>query len=249
MNCDPNGPPKGSMKKLKKISTIVVITIFLIITFLYGMYKLLNSRTFQLFGTLVNRADTQEKVVALTLDDAPTIYTDEVLKILTDENVHATFYAIGNQIEQYPDQTKAIIAQGSELGNHSYSHQTFFLKSQSFIQEEIERTDQLIRNAGYTGEITFRPPYSKKLIGLPWYLWQHNIKTIEWDVEPDTYYKGDTEKIVSYTLEHAVPGSIILLHPFCVDACASDREALPQIIEGLKAKGFTFVTISQLLTY
>lgn len=237
------------MKKFKKISIIVVIIVFFIVTFFYGTYKLLNSRAFQLFGTLINRVDTQEKVVALTFDDAPTIYTDVVLKILSDEDVHATFYVIGNQIEQYPDQTKMIVSQGSELGNHSYSHQAFFLKSQSFIQEEIERTDQLIRNAGYAGEITFRPPYSKKLIGLPWYLWRHNIKTIEWDVEPDTYYAGDTDKIVSYTLEHVMPGSIILLHPFCVDACASSREALPQIIEGLKAKGFTFVTISQLLTY
>src|SRR5690606_30411798 len=106
----------------------------------------------------------------------------------------------------------------------------------------------LIRDAGYTGDITFRPPNGKKLFGLPWYLSKHDIKTIMWDVEPDTYYQGNAEAMVMYTLKNMKPGSIILMHPFCGEICTSDRQALPEIIDELNRQGYTFVTIQQLLS-
>jgi chitin deacetylase len=134
-----------------------------------------------------------------------------------------------------------------EIGNHSYSHQRFLLKSQSFIDAEVQKTNKLMRELGYQGDLTFRPPNGKKLLGLPWYLKRNNIQTIMWDVEPDTYYT-DKEGIVRYTLEQTKPGSIILMHPFC-DACSADREALPVIIDELKAKGYTFVTVNELLKH
>ncbi|HWC57644.1 MAG TPA: polysaccharide deacetylase family protein [Candidatus Paceibacterota bacterium] len=237
----------GTMHKFLKYLLIMLGVLLVVVVALYGVYKLMNSRTYQLFGTIVPRVNTQEKVVALTFDDAPTQYTGDVLNTLADENIHATFYLIGQRIEEYPDVAKAIADQGDELGNHSYSHQRMLLKSQSFIDTEIQTTNKLIRDTGYTGEITFRPPNSKKLVGLPWYLWRHGIITIEADVEPDTYYQGDVDKMISYTLANTKPGSIIVMHPFCDGVCASDREALPQIIDGLKAEGYTFVTISELL--
>src|SRR5512142_2302821 len=100
----------------------------------------------------------------------------------------------------------------------------------SCIDTEIQETNRLIRDSGYAGDITFRPPNGKKLFGLPWYLAQHNITTITWDVEPDTYVtlpEGDakSQALVSYALQHTRPGSIILLHPFC-DSCTSDRQAI-----------------------
>jgi peptidoglycan/xylan/chitin deacetylase (PgdA/CDA1 family) len=70
-----------------------------------------------------------------------------------------------------------------------------------------------------------------------------------WDVEPDTYYSGSVKNIVDYTIQNTKPGSIILLHPFCGSACEADRKALPEIIDGLIAKGYKFVTINQLLEY
>jgi peptidoglycan/xylan/chitin deacetylase (PgdA/CDA1 family) len=117
------------------------------------------------------------------------------------------------------------------------------------IANEIERTNALIKSAGYKGEITMRPPYGKKLFILPWYLNQNKIKTIMCDVEPDTYFQGKSDEMVKYVLENTKPGSIIVIHPFCEGLCQSDRDALPQIIEGLKAKGFRFVTVTELLEY
>jgi chitin deacetylase len=237
---------------------IVVFTlgVFLIL-FLsgYGLLQLSKSRTFQFFGGLVSHVDTEKKVVALTFDDAPTEYTMPVLKTLRDKHVRATFFAIGSNLEQYPQIGKEIVAQGHEIGNHSYSHPRFLLKSQAFIDSEIQQTDTLIRQTGYKGEILFRPPNGKKLIGLPWYLHTHHMKTITWDVEPDTYASADSEAggsdshfLVRYTLQHTTPGSIILLHPFC-KSCTADREAIAKIIDGLRTKGYTFVTVSELIGY
>jgi peptidoglycan-N-acetylglucosamine deacetylase len=226
----------------------------LIVILAYSLFEISSSRTYQFFGGLTDRVVTEQKVVALTFDDAPTEYSSDVLETLSNTQTKATFYMVGEAIEQYPEEAKAIAKAGMELGNHSYSHQRFYFKSQSFIDKEIQTTNKLIRDSGYKGEITFRPPNGKKLIGLPYYLNQKGIKTIMWDVEPDTYVNPTlteeerTAFIVRNTLDNTKPGSIILLHPFCKD-CASDRNAIPQIIEELRDDGYEFVTVSELLKY
>jgi peptidoglycan/xylan/chitin deacetylase (PgdA/CDA1 family) len=242
------------MNKKEKVNTrwgkVILMTAASLLVFfslLYGLFLISKSRTFQFFGELVNRVQTSQKIIALTFDDAPNQRVNEVLEILKQKDVKATFYEIGGNIEQYPAEAKAIVAAGMEVGNHSYSHQRFLLKPLSFVDTEIQKTNQLIRDSGYTGEITFRPPYGKKLFALPWYLRQHDITTVMCDVEPDTYVPGDSEAIVRYTLERVQSGSIILLHPFCETECAANRAALPLIIDGLKEKGYRFVTISELL--
>ena len=70
-----------------------------------------------------------------------------------------------------------------------------------------------------------------------------------WDQEPDSYFAGKAELIAADVLKNTKPGSIILLHPFCDQVCEADRVALPEIIRGLKEKGYVFVTISELLRY
>ena len=100
------------------------------------------------------------------------------------------------------------------MGNHTYSHERMVLKTPSFIESEIERTDQLIRQAGYQSAIHFRPPFGKKLILLPYFLARTSRKTITWDVEPDSYPEiaADSNKIVAHVMDKTRPGSIILLH-------------------------------------
>lgn len=237
------------MSAVKKKIIISLILLFAISASSYALFRISKSRTFQFFGKIIYRVDADKKIIALTFDDAPTSSTPEILRILAEKNIKATFYTIGQAIENHPELAQEIVRQGHELGNHSFSHQRFIFKSFSFVRNEIGRTDRSIRDAGYSGEITFRPPNGKKLFILPLYLWRHNIKTIMWDVEPDTFHAGDAEKITGYALDNAKPGSIILLHPFCGENCQADRDALPKIIDGLKAKGYEFVTINKLLQY
>ena len=233
----------------KKIIHPVFIGIITLILVGMTLFQISKLRTFQFFGGLINRIETKQKVVAMTFDDAPTVYAQEILNILVEKQIKATFYEIGKQIEEHPEIAKSIVDAGMEVGNHSYSHKRFLLVSQPFIHSEIQKTNELIRKSGYTGEITFRPPNGKKLFGLPWYLSRHNIKTVMWDVEPDTYVAADSDAIAQYTLSHTTPGSIVLLHPFCAEECVADRIALPRIIDGLLSQGYTFLTVSELLEY
>lgn len=230
------------MKRAISLGAIVLLSGFL-------LFQISKSRTFQFFGEIISRVNTDQKVIALTFDDAPNSKTQEILNILKEKQVKATFYEVGKAIEQYPEEAKSIVEAGMEIGNHSYSHKRMVLKSPSFIHTEVQNTNTLIRSSGYKGEITFRPPNGKKLFGLPWYLRQHNIKTVMWDVEPDTYVAGNSDAIIKYTLSHVRPGSIILIHPFCENECVADREALPKIIDKLQSQGYRFVTISELLKY
>lgn len=236
---------------MRKKAIFAICTVMLFLFAGYTLFLVSKSRTYQFFGTIVSSVDTNEKVVALTFDDAPTEYTEEVLNTLQGKQVKATFYVIGQSLEKLPDTGKRIVSMGHELGNHSYSHQRFYLKSQSFIDKEIQKTNSLIREAGFTGDITFRAPNGKKLFGLPWYLMRHNIVSVTFDVEPDTFAgkltdEKKTEFLVKYTLDHVKPGSVLLLHPFC-SSCTSDRKAIGQVVEGLRERGYSFVTVSELL--
>ena len=194
--------------KMKKL----IMAVILIVLLLAGLFQVTKLRTFQLFGGLTYQAETKEKVIALTFDDGPTKNVDQLLPLLDEYNAKATFFLIGNEIEKHPEEAKKIIEAGHQIGNHTYSHKRMVLKSPSFIEEEIEKTDELIRSVGYEGEIDFRPPYGKKFVGLPYYLNKTNRETIMWSLDPETYYTSVDEKI-NYVLENIQPGSIILLHP------------------------------------
>ena len=215
---------------------------------LAAVYWLMNSRCFQLVGELVCRGDGRRAQVALTFDDAPLPQTTEaVLATLAEKQVRGTFFAIGAQMAAQPQLTRRIVAEGHQLANHSWSHPRFLLKSPAFIAREIDDTEAQIRAAGYRGKAYFRPPYGKKLLGLPWALKQRGITTVMWDVDADRFRAQGAAAMAAQTVAAARPGSIILLHPFCAEECATDRAALPLMIDGLRARGFALVTVAELL--
>jgi peptidoglycan-N-acetylglucosamine deacetylase len=227
----------------------LIITPFLLLVGAIALWQIGKSRTFQFFGVIVPSINTTEKIVALTFDDGPTVNgTSEILKVLDETQVKATFFLIGSELEQNLAEGRKIVAAGHEVGNHSYSHTRMLLVSSSFVREEIEKTDRLIRAAGYSKEIHFRPPYCKKLFALPWYLSQKGRKTITWDVEPDSSPKiaADAMKIIEETRASVRPGSIILLHAMYPNRQPS-LQAIRGIIETLKQEGYHFTTVTELL--
>lgn len=239
---------KRNKTKKQKITRITLIVLLALTLYSAGTYKLMNSRTYQVFGEIVPHVETSEKAVALTFDDGPSEHTDEILRILDQAHVPATFFLIGSEIEKHPDEAKKIASAGHEIGNHSYQHARMIFKSPSFIRNEIEKTDQLIRDSGYQGEILFRPPNGKKLLYLPYYLQQNNRKTIMWDVEPESYsdIASSSDKIVQYTVDHVQPGSIILLHAM-YDSRQESLKSIAEIISRLQKQGYTFKTVSDLI--
>lgn len=236
------------MKWLRRKPTIITaISLVVVLAAAATLWNVSSSRTFQFFGELVDRVETTEKVVALTFDDGPHPAGGQyVLDTLAAEQVHATFFLMGRDLETYPDLGRKIAAAGHEIGNHTYNHQRMVGVLPSTVAKEVEDTDARIRATGYQGDIHFRPPNGKKLFALPHYLSTHNRKTIMWDVEPDSTGTPAAQQIERETLEQAKPGSIILLHPMYLGRDQT-RQALKPIITGLKERGFRFVTVSALL--
>jgi chitin deacetylase len=212
---------------------------------LIATYRLHRSRTTQLFGELVTSIETTDSVVAITFDDGPSAYTDSILSQLRHEQISATFFVIGSAVARHPEVARRIVQEGHELGNHSYSHDRMVLMSMRTIRREVELTDSLIRAAGGSHRSPFRPPYGKRLVGLPWYLWRTNRPTVLWTLEPDSWFH-DQEAIAKNVRELVRPGSIILLHVE-VPARVEERAALGPIIRDLKQRGYKFVTVSELL--
>lgn len=235
--------------RTKTRTQLLIATPVILLVVAAALWQVSKSRTFQFFGLIVPRVNTPEKVVALTFDDGPTpSATSEILKVLDEMNVKATFFVIGAELEQNMSEGRKIVAAGHELGNHSYSHVRMILVTPDFVQQEIERTDRLIREAGYSGEINFRPPYGKKLLALPRYLAKTGRKTITWDVEPDSKPEiaRDATKIIEVARSRVQPGSIILLHVMYPSRKES-LKAVGGIIESLRREGYHFVTVSELL--
>lgn len=238
------------MKIIKRIIFWGIIPLVLLAVLFQVFMQIINDREDQFFGGLTNRVETNEKVVALTFDDGPSVNTDAVLATLRKHDVKATFFLIGTDLENNMEHGKKIASEGHEIGNHSYSHTRMVFKTPSFIKEEIEKTDQLIRQTGYQGQIHFRPPYGKKFYFLPQYLNETQRQTIMWDIEPESSPEidKDSEKIVEHVVQNTKPGSIILLHVMYQNRTES-LESVDGIIQELKQKGYRFVTVSELLSY
>lgn len=215
-----------------------------------GAWWLMDSRTYQVAGELVSSAPaTADKVVALTFDDGPsTRYVDDVLAHLDRYDAKGTFFVIGVVAGEQPQALRRLVAAGHEIGNHTYTHPRLVGVSVERVGAEVERTDAVIRAAGFQGPILFRPPYCKKLLSAPYYLWRHGRTSVTWDLEPDSMESlaGDPKDMTRYVTANVRPGSIILLHPWSKDGAAS-RRALPLILKALAAKGYRFVTVSELL--
>lgn len=204
---------------------------------------------FQFFGEIKHRVAIDEKLIALTFDDGPTPdKTEQILKILQDEAIPATFFLTGHEVEKNPALLRQILAAGHHVGNHSYQHQRMVFKSPSFISNELEKTDELLRQNGVDGVIYFRPPYGKKLVLLPWYLMKNHRISVTWDVAPENFpnVAKDPQALADYTVKHTKAGSIILLHVM-YDSRKATMQAVPDIIRRLKAQGYRFVTVHELL--
>ena len=228
-----------------------IIAALVVVLSVFGLFQLSKARGYQLFGTIVPRVETSAPLVALTLDDGPTLrYTRDVLNLLDEKKVKATFFLTGKEIEETPALAADIVRRGHQVANHSFSHSNMSLMGLAKVRDEIETTDRAIRAAGYQGEIYFRPPYGKKLFTLPWYLSQTGRTSITWDVEPESYpdIAEDPDAIAEYVIKNAKSGSIILLHVMYRSREAS-RQALPKIVDGLRSRRFQFVTVSELMKH
>ena len=203
------------------------------------------------FGENIVHLDTQQRVVALTYDDGPSPpYTDPLLDVLAKHDVKATFFLIGNRVEQYPETVHRILAEGHQVGNHSYSHPVLGLLPPAAVGREIERTDALLRDIGVKGEIVFRAPILTRFLPVAWVLAKRDRTHISGNVWSWDWTTQNPDKITKTVLRKVKPGAIIILHDgkgvYGNATRLGTIAATDRIIPALKRRGYTFVRVSDI---
>ncbi len=198
--------------------------------------------------TLEPTPDPNAKYIALTFDDGPSpTRTERLLSILEEENVTATFFVLGQSALTYPDIVEQAFNDGHEIANHTYDHTvlTGSKVTMETIAYQMDRTSEIIEEITGKVPVSFRPPqgsYNSNVMqaaqerGMAIYHWS-------WESCPEDWKNSDPKVIANIVLEGARDGHLVLLH----DTNNNTIDAVPAIIKGLKEKGFTFVTVEELI--
>jgi peptidoglycan/xylan/chitin deacetylase (PgdA/CDA1 family) len=183
--------------------------------------------------------------IAMTFDDGPSPETTpRLLDILKQRNIKATFFMIGQNAERNPDLVRRILAEGHEIGNHSWTHPQLSKLSDDRVTQEITKTQEAIKSASGFTPTTLRPPYGAITARQrAWIENQFGLNIILWSVDPFDWKRPGPSVITQRILSGARPGAIILSH----DIHKQTVDAMPATLDALLAKGFKFVTVSQLL--
>ena len=188
------------------------------------------------------RVDPSKPMVALTFDDGPSQYTPGILDSLEKNQSRATFFEVGNRVNQYRDIVLRVSQLGCEIGNHSYDHALLGSASASKIRSELSTTDAKIKAITGKTPVLFRPPYGsigrslRQNAGKPMVLW--SIDTLDWK-------SRNADKVYESVMRQVSDGDIILMH----DLYSFSREAAKRLIPELKKRGYQLVTVSELAQY
>ncbi|NNG34910.1 polysaccharide deacetylase family protein [Nakamurella aerolata] len=187
-------------------------------------------------GTSVNCAE--KRCVALTFDDGPGRYTDQLIDELTAAGAPATFFLLGPQADAYPATVRRLRSAGMVIGNHTMDHRNLVNMDAAGQRAEVTEAAAAIEAAGGGRPTLLRPPYGSynattRTLGDP---------MVMWDVDTEDWRNKDATVTARRAVDGASNGSIILMH----DLHRSTVQAVPQIVSQLRAKGFTLVTVPQL---
>ncbi len=178
--------------------------------------------------------------LALTFDDGPSVHTAGILDELKARRAAATFFVQGVNVVNFPELVKRESDEGHQIGNHTWNHPDLTTKSDEEIRGQMGRDDAAIKNAGVAAPKTFRPPYGAyddrvlAAVGRPAVLW--SVDTLDWQQPDDATY-------LSRAIDQPKPGGIVLMH----DIQAVTARLVPQILDGTLSRGFTLVTVDQVV--
>jgi len=209
-----------------------------------------RGRSSTLLAPSVYRGSRHRRAIALTFDDGPSEGTNQLLEILNRFDIPATFFVCGMNVDRLPDVVRAAATAGHEIGNHSYSHPALYLRSQAFINEELSAAQSIIGETTGVTPTLFRAPFGARWFGLREAQRRLNLLGVMWTVL-GLDWKLPAQRIARRVLSRIENGAIICLH----DGRGIGRhpdisqtlEAAQILIPALKARGFIFETVSQLL--
>lgn len=181
--------------------------------------------------------------VALTFDDGPGDQTDRLLAALREKGVRATFFTIGKNVKARPDLVKKEAAEGHSVGNHSWDHPQLTKLTPEELRKQLKNTSNSIVEAGAPAPVLMRPPYGSSNADVLKAIGENGMAETRWDVDTEDWKNKNAAVTTQRALAGARPGSVILMH----DIHASSVDAVPGLIDQLKAKGYTLVTVPQLM--
>jgi peptidoglycan/xylan/chitin deacetylase (PgdA/CDA1 family) len=183
--------------------------------------------------------------IAMTFDDGPSAtLTPKLLDLLAAHHIKATFFVIGENVAEHPEVVARAAREGHEIANHSWSHPNFGKMSDESVRRQLQQTDDAIKSATGKRPTLLRPPYGS--ITAREKRWIHDefgYDIILWDVDPYDWKRPGPAVVRARILKETRPGSIVLSH----DIHPGTIEAMPSTFDELEAKGFKFVTVSELI--
>lgn len=187
----------------------------------------------------------QGPYVAMTFDDGPSAKdTPRLLDMLKERNIKVTFFVLGEMVQQSPDILKRMAAEGHEIANHSWSHPQLTKLNAEGLRKQLGNTSDEIEQVTGKRPTLMRPPYGATNASLTKTInEQYGMKVILWDVDPLDWKYHNSQHVHDEILKAAQPGSIILSH----DIHPTTVSAMPQTLDDLLAKGYKFVTVSELI--
>ena len=183
--------------------------------------------------------------IAMTFDDGPSEkLTPELLDLLAQHHIHATFFVIGTNVVAHPEVLQRAVGEGHEIGNHSWSHPAFAKMRDDSVRLQLQKTDDAIRAAIGSSPTLMRPPYGSITARQKrWINSEFGYRIILWDIDPLDWKRPGAAVVTSRIVRETRPGSIILSH----DIHPGTIKAMPATFDQLQAKGFKFVTVSELI--
>ncbi|MBW4683255.1 MAG: polysaccharide deacetylase family protein [Microcoleus vaginatus WJT46-NPBG5] len=191
------------------------------------------------------KLNSKQKVVALTFDDGPWPDTLQILNILKQNKIKATFFWIGRHLQIYPEIGKKVVAEGHAIGNHTWNHQ-YHQVDRFIAAREIEDTASLIYKITGVKTAMFRPPGGILDNGLAAYAQAQKMVVAMWSTDTLESYSPSPQEIINTVLSNAQSGAVVLMHDGGGNH-SNTLKALPQIIAELKKQGYKFVTLPELL--
>lgn len=191
------------------------------------------------------KIDPKKPMVALTFDDGPSMYTDEVMKVFEKYNATASFFMLGQNIKNYPDTVKHMVENGFEPCNHSWDHKSIETNDRNLISQEVFDTqDALYQLTGHEASY-IRPPYGAWNNLTKQVLNQNGLHVALWNVDSEDWKNRDKQITLDRAKAGVCDGAIILFH----DLYPTTLEAIKELVPYLTEKGYQLVTISDLFRY
>jgi peptidoglycan/xylan/chitin deacetylase (PgdA/CDA1 family) len=198
----------------------------------------------------VVRVQTNQRLVALTFDDGPDPrWTPTVLALLRQYHAHATFFEVGKNVVAHPDLVHAVLNDGNEVADHTWDHPDLEIMPTVMVNQEITQGADAITQVGAPAPKYFRPPkgLTDEAVGV--LANANQYRTIFWDLCLERFvdHTPDMRDALDDMLTRVGPGSIILAHDGGIPDRTKTMKTLPMLLEGLKARGFKMVDVTQLL--